>query len=132
MAKTKLELCRDLDGIIKEIDKGIEGLPERTSSIIRKRLVESVYETDKPDAYYPTRNRIINVIMYALTLILAIEMALCYALHELYGLGLDNIIYAFGVTFILLLFVPNSDKLTEKILRSDNLTLRRIFIPQKN
>ena len=60
MAKTKLELCRDLDGIIKEIDKGIEGLPERTSSIIRKRLVESVYETDKPDAYYPTRNRIIN------------------------------------------------------------------------
>ncbi|MFA6096673.1 MAG: hypothetical protein WC788_03540 [Candidatus Paceibacterota bacterium] len=132
MAKTKLELCRDLDSVIKEIDKGIEGLPEETGRIIRKRLVESVYETDKPDAYYPTRNRIINVIMYVLTLVLVIETIVIYALRESHMLNADHIVYIFGATFILLFFVPNSDKLTEKILRSDNLTLRKIFIPQKN
>lgn len=132
MAKTKLELCHDIDGIIKEIDIGIEGLSEGASQIIRKHLVESVYETDKPDAYYPTRNRIVNMIMYALTLVLAIELALSYAMHQLYGLEVNNVIYVFGATFLLLFFIPSSDKLTEKILRSDNLTLRRIFIPQKN
>ncbi len=128
----KKEFCAILESDIKEIDRGVEGLANGPRQLMRDRLIKSLNEADKPDGYYPTRNRVINIIMGTLALILAIETVAILILNKLYGVNINYFIYLVGITLFSLFFMPNSDELAEKILRSDNLTLRKIFIPQKN
>lgn len=136
---SKLEVCRDIDSIIRKIDEGVEGLTETTRQIMRKRLVEAVYETEKPDGYYPTMNRIVNAIMPTVFTAIVIIFGIAqYIIYKSYGLSANYLTYTcifaailiFTVGIIVIWLFKNSDKITESILRSDNLTLRKILIPQ--
>jgi len=128
--KTKKELCRDLDEIMKTINQGVDGLTNETSELIRNHIVKSLDIADKPDGYYQTRSRVATTSTITMLLILVIEYISMYALVSLYRINPNFFLCLAGITLVLFLFMPSADDLTEKIFRSDNIIVRKIFIPQ--
>ncbi len=125
------ELFEQLDNPRREIGN-IEDITEEKKRIIGKNIKASLRAIEVPYFYYRTRERVTFTmqVVVAVLFISALFIA-SYATSR----GMDaNLIAVIGIILIVIFMIkmPNIEDLTEKISRSDNVTLRKIFIPQKN
>lgn len=124
------ELFEQLDNLRREIGN-IEDITKEKKRIIGKNIKASLRAIEVPDFYYGARERVVLMVQI---IVIALFISALFIASYATSRGMDAVtVVAIGIIPIIIfaMKMPSIEDLTEKISRSDNDILRKIFIPQK-
>jgi len=128
------ELFSELVKTRDAIDNGIAGVGPKRSMMIRNNIRNAIQIAEQPDHLPDVRDRVVYAYLISLMAVMIIEAAAFAAINSLRAdTKIDFFLYVLFATILAFGVISvKSNELIDKIMRSGNPIIKKIFIPQKN